>query len=220
MDIMKWFAETKPTPKPMNLPDHYFSYNNTNFSILAALVSIVSKKSFEQYMQEKIFTPAGMTNTFLGISTNPNLAINKTQGYQYGRKLQKDFYDNIMGDKGVYSTVDDLFKWYKVLKSEKILSKESLREMYTPRSFEHPGLRNYGFGFRLWVNEKQQTDYVYHTGWWKGYNTIMFFDLRNDFVIILLSNKYNKSVYNIKSIVDILSGSEKPSTLEENILDQ
>jgi CubicO group peptidase (beta-lactamase class C family) len=220
LEMMQWFASATPTPKAMNLPDHFFSYNNTNYAVLAALVSTVSKKSFEEYLTEKILKPAGMNSSFLGISKNPALTVNKTVGYQYGRKLQKDFYDDIMGDKGVYSTVADLHKWYKALKSEKILSKESLREMYTPRSFEHPGLRNYGYGFRLWVNEKQQTDFIYHTGWWKGYNTIMFFDLRNDFVVILLSNKYNKSVYNIKSIVDVLLGNEKGSGLEENILDQ
>jgi CubicO group peptidase (beta-lactamase class C family) len=66
----------------------------------------------------------------------------------------------------------------------------------------------------------QQTDYIYHTGWWKGYNTIMFFDLREDFVVILLSNKYNRDVYNVKEIVSILHGRDKQSTLEENILDQ
>jgi CubicO group peptidase (beta-lactamase class C family) len=64
----------------------------------------------------------------------------------------------------------------------------------------------------------QQTEYIYHTGWWKGYNTIMFFDLREDFVVILLSNKYNRDVYNVKEIVNVLHGREKQSTLEENII--
>lgn len=218
--MMEWFANAVPTPRPLNQPDHFFSYNNTNYAVLAALVEKVSGKSFDDYLKEKILLPAGMTNTFTGVSKNPMLNLNKTIGYQNGRKLEKDFYDDIMGDKGVYSTTGDLLKWYNVLKSESILSKENLREMYTPRSFEHPGLRNYGYGFRLWVNELQQTDYIYHTGWWKGYNTIMFFDLREDFVVILLSNKYNRDVYNVKEIVDVLHGREKQSTLEENILDQ
>ncbi|MCA0364548.1 MAG: beta-lactamase family protein [Bacteroidetes bacterium] len=218
--MMSWFAKANPTPKPLNLPDHFFSYNNTNFAILAAIIEKVSGKSFDDYLQEKIFKPAGMKETFAGNSKNPELQKNKTQGYQNGRKLEKDFYDDIQGDKGIYSTTGDLLKWYNLLKSEKVLSKESLREMYTPRSFEHPGLRNYGYGFRLWVNDLQQTDYIYHTGWWKGYNTIMFFDLREDFVVILLSNKYNRGVYNIRDIVNVLHGKNKASTLEENILDQ
>lgn len=220
IQMMDWFGSATPAPKPLNMPDHFFTYNNTNFAVLAAIVEKVSGKSFDEYLREKILLPAGMTNTFTGVSKNPMLNVNKTVGYQNGRKLEKDFYDDIMGDKGVYSTTSDLLKWYNVLKSESVLSKENLREMYTPRSFEHPGLRNYGYGFRLWVNELQQTDYIYHTGWWKGYNTIMFFDLREDFVVILLSNKYNRDVYNVKEIVSILHGREKQSTLEENILDQ
>ena len=220
MDIINWFSTTIPTPKVLNKADHFFTYNNTNFAILAALIEIVSKKSFDTFLREKILLPAGMKDTYTGVSKDSSLQKNKTVGYQFGRKLQKDFYDDIMGDKGVYSTTHDLLKWYQALKSENILNKESLREMYTPRSFENPGLRNYGYGFRLWVNELQQTDYIYHTGWWKGYNTIMFFDLREDFVVILLSNKYNKNVYNIKEIVDVLNGNKKSNTLEENILDQ
>lgn len=218
--VMQWFTEARPVPKIMNQPDHYFAYNNTNYAILGAIIEKVSGLSFAQYLEENIFAPAGMSNSFAGTSTNPALNQNKTIGHQNGRKLSKDFYDDIMGDKGIYSTAPDLLKYYEVLKSEKIISKENLREMYTPRSFEHPGIRNYGYGFRLWVNKLNQTDYIYHTGWWKGYNTIMFFDLRDDFVVIVLSNKYNRNVYNIREMVDILHGDDKNSSLEENILDQ
>jgi CubicO group peptidase (beta-lactamase class C family) len=218
--MMEWFETTKPTPKIMNQPDHYFAYNNTNFAVLAALVEKVSGLTYNEFLKQKLLAPAGMFDTFSANKIDLDSAKNLTVGHQFGGKLPKDYYDDIVGDKGIYSTTSDLVKWYEALKSEKILLKETLREMYTPRSFEHPGLRNYGYGFRLWVNEKQQTDYIYHTGWWKGYNTIMFFDLREDFVIILLSNKYNKNVYNIKEIVNVLQGNNKASTLEDNILDQ
>ncbi len=220
-DLMHWFATVQPTPKPYNLPDHFFSYNNTNFAILAALVEKVSNKNFGEYLSENLFVPLEMNDTFtadmISDSTRNSLT---TFGYQNGHKIPKDYYDNILGDKGIYSTVEDLFKWYQALKEERVLKKESLREMYTPRSFEHPGLRNYGYGFRLWLNDKQQTEYIYHTGWWKGYNTIMFFDLREDFVIILLSNRYNRTVYNVKTLVDVLNDGKTGSSVEENILDQ
>ncbi|PLK42730.1 serine hydrolase [Emticicia sp. TH156] len=218
-EMMKWFATTKPTPAIFNLPDHFFSYNNTNFAILAALVEKVTGMGFDQYMRQNVFVPLGMKDSFIATSKNDSLNINRTYGYQFGQRLPKDYYDDITGDKGVFSTAGDLLKWYNALRDNRIISKESLKEMILPRSFEYPGLRNYGYGFRLWVNAKQQTDYVYHTGWWKGYNTIMFFDLREDFVIILLSNRYNRSVYNIKEIVDIMNEGKK-STVEENILDE
>ena len=216
--IMEWFATVQPTPKIFNQADHYFGYNNTNFAILAALVEKVTGKDFEKYMHENIFGPAGMKDSYIITTKNDSININRTVGYQFGRKLQKDYYDDISGDKGVYSTLNDLLKWHSALKNNTLISKESFREMIMPRSFEFPGLRNYGYGFRLWVNAKQQTDYVYHTGWWKGYNTIMFFDPREDFVIILLSNKYNRTVYNIKQIIEIMHGGN--STMEESILDE
>lgn len=216
--IMEWFATVQPTPKMFNQPDHYFGYNNTNFAILAALVEKVTGKDFDTYMRENIFRPIGMKDSYIVTTKNDSININRTIGYQFGRKLPKDYYDDISGDKGVYSTLSDLLKWYEALKTNAIISKESFREMIMPRSFEFPGLRNYGYGFRLWVNAKQQTDYVYHTGWWKGYNTIMFFDPREDFVIILLSNKYNRTVYNIKQIIEIMHGGN--STMEESILDE
>jgi CubicO group peptidase (beta-lactamase class C family) len=216
--IMEWFATVQPTPKMFNQPDHYFGYNNTNFAILAALVEKVTGKDFEIYMRENIFGPAGMKDSYIVTTKNDSININRTVGYQFGRKLPKDYYDDISGDKGVYSTLGDLLKWHTALKNNTLISKESFHEMIMPRSFEFPGLRNYGYGFRIWVNTKQQTDYVYHTGWWKGYNTIMFFDPREDFVIILLSNKYNRTVYNIKQIIEIMHGGN--STMEESILDE
>ena len=216
--IMEWFETVRPTPQMFNQPDHYFGYNNTNFAILAALVEKVTGKDFEKYMHENIFGPTGMKDSYIVTTKNDSININRTVGYQFGRKLQKDYYDDISGDKGVYSTLNDLLKWHSALKNNTLISKESFREMIMPRSFEFPGLRNYGYGFRLWVNAKQQTDYVYHTGWWKGYNTIMFFDPREDFVIILLSNKYNRTVYNIKQIIEIMHGGN--STMEESILDE
>lgn len=219
-DIMAWFASANPTPPMFNLPDHFFSYNNTNYAILAAIVEKVTNQSFEAYMRQNIFLPLGMKDTFVITSKNDSLNINRTKGYQFGRPLVKDWYDDVTGDKGVYSTTKDLLKWYQGLRDAKVLTKESLREMYTPRSFEHPGLRNYGYGFRLWVNAQQQTDYVYHTGWWKGYNTIMFFDLREDFVIILLSNRYNRTVYNIRDLTAIMHGDTRKTSMEESILDE
>lgn len=218
-EMMAWFAAQNPTPQAYNLPDHFFSYNNTNFAILAAIVEKVSGLSFDAYMQKNILQPLGMNNTFVATSTSPALNVNRTVGYQRNLEIPKDYYDNITGDKGIYSTTGDLFRWYVSLRDAKLLSKESLREVFTPRSFEHPGIRNYGYGFRLWLDAQQRTDYVYHTGWWKGYNTIMFCDLREDFVVILLTNRLNKTVYHIKEIIDALNDGKKAQSVEDNILD-
>jgi len=217
-DIIRWFSTANPVPKIHNSPDHYFAYNNTNFAILAAVVEKVSGLPFGQYVKQHIFDPLQMTQSYVEGSADSTQVQRRTFGYEGRRKVPFHLYDRVVGDKGVFSTPRDLFAWYQSLRDAKIVSKESLKEAFTPRSFEFPGLRNYGYGFRLWVNEQQQTDYIYHTGWWKGYNTIFFFDLKHDFVIIVLSNKLDKSIYQIRDFLAVLQD-QPGEAIGESILD-
>lgn len=203
-DIIRWFTQANPSPKIHNLPDHYFAYNNTNFALLAAVVEKVSGKAYGDYVQEHIFKPLQMTQSYVEGKADSTILRQRTFGYEGRRKVPFHLYDRVVGDKGVFSTPRDLLKWYQSLRDATLVSKERLQEAFTPRSFEFPGLRNYGYGFRLWVNEQHQTEYIYHTGWWKGYNTIFFFDPKYDFVIIVLSNKLDKSIYQIRDFLAVL----------------
>src|SRR5690606_37957607 len=110
-DIIRWFTEADPTHQRYNLPDHYFSYNNTNFAILAAIAEKVSGKKFNVFLKDEIFTPLKMTHSFTARDLNEQTE-NRTFGYQNGRRIPFDQYDNILGDKGVFSTTGDLLKWY------------------------------------------------------------------------------------------------------------
>ena len=211
-DIVRWYCCVKP--KLYNIPNRNFSYSNTNYALLATIVERVSGQPFEAFMRKNIFTPLGMKNTWLTTTHNDSINIFRTIGYQYGHRLPKDNYDDVIGDKGVYSTSDDILRWYVGLNSGCLLRPETLKEAFTPRSLERKGIKNYGYGFRMQIDEAtQQPKYVYHTGWWKGYNTLMWFSPKDQFVIIVLSNRYNRSVYQIKPILEILQG--KPQqTLE------
>jgi len=74
-----------------------------------------------------------------------------------------------VGDKGVYSTVEDLFKWDQALYSDILVSQASLVEAFSEGSPRFKEWRdNYGFGWRLKA-ERPQT--VYHYGWWTGFRT-------------------------------------------------
>ena len=207
-DIVRWYCAVKP--KLYNIPNRYFSYSNTNYALLATIVEKVSGQKFEDFLRQSIFKPLGMKNTWLVTSHNDSLNQFRTVGYQYNRRLSKDNYDDVVGDKGVYSTMDDIFRWYSGLNGGCVLRPETIKEAFTPRSFERHGVKNYGYGFRMHVNETtREPKYVYHTGWWKGYNTLMWFSPKDKFVIILLSNRYNRSIYQIKPILEILEGKNK-----------
>lgn len=211
-DIMHWFATVSPTPKRYNVPGRGFSYSNTNYMVLAAIVEKVTKQPFEEYLRRTIFLPLGMHDTYVATTKNDSINLNRTAGYQWNRRIPKDYFDDVVGDKGVYSTIGDLFRWYRALNGDCLLARKTMAEAFIPRSFERKGAKNYGYGFRMMLDSANQPEYIYHSGWWKGYNTMFWFSPKDEYVIIILGNRYNRTVYAIKDLINVLHGTEKATT--------
>lgn len=202
--IMHWFATVKPTPHRYNIPGRGFSYSNTNYMVLASIIEKATGQSYETFIDKNIFEPLGMHQTFVATTKNASFNQHKTAGYQWNRRIPKDYYDDVVGDKGIYSTTGDLFRWYRALNGDCLLPKKMLNEAFMPRSFERKSTKNYGYGFRMILNETNQPEYIYHSGWWKGYNTMFWFSPKDEYVIIILGNRYNTTVYRVKELIDVL----------------
>jgi CubicO group peptidase (beta-lactamase class C family) len=215
--VVEWFSQVSPTPMRYNLPDRSFNYCNTNYLVLAAIVEKASGQSFETYLHSTILKPLQMNHTFLVTSQADSTRKFRTAGHEFGRLVPKDFYDEVIGDKGLYSTTGDLLRFYKALSANCLLKKSTLKEAFLPRSFEKKGTKNYGYGFRLMLDEQDKPKYIYHTGWWKGYNTMMWMSPDDDFVIIILGNSYNRSVYQVKELADVLHGEVQSDDIEKDI---
>ena len=97
-----------------------------------------------------------------------------------------------------------MFKWDQALYSEKLLKKETIEQCFTGYSNEHKGKRNYGYGWRM-VDDGKNNKIVYHNGWWHGYNSEFFRRLSDQTTIIILSNKDNRMAYSIKDVLPILN---------------
>lgn len=211
-DLMKWFELFKPDL--YSYPNRHFSYNNTNYAVLAAIIEIVSEQTYETFIQKNICEPLGLKNTYTLNHIPTEQAT--TVGHEGSRKVPKDYFDDVLGDKGIYSSIDDLYKWYRALNSLCLLNNEMLQLAFTPQSFEKKGKRNYGLGFRMIINEDtKEAKYIYHNGWWKGYNTLFWFDPTTKSFITILSNVKNKSVYKIKPIIEILEQSKSTDKEDE-----
>jgi len=213
--ILKWFSEADSLPKPYNQPGKSFSYNNSNFIILASIIEKISGMSYEHFLRTRIFEPLGMTHTFIDTIAPASLLCNRTTGFQGNRRREREFFDGVYGDKGIFASVGDMERWYFALHSGCLLNKHWLNEAFTPRSFEHKSRHNYGLGFRLMTDPKEmnKVNYVYHGGWWAGFSTMLWMDMDADIVIIVLGNRKNNSVYDIKSVMSILE-ENKDSELE------
>ncbi len=191
-------------PPTYFIPARKFAYCNTNYALLTLIIEKVSGQSYSDFMEQRIFKPLGMNNTWVHSPERDAMHKNKTTGHTgAGKPEEEDFADEVLGDKGIYSTVGDLLLWDQALYSEKLLKKETIEEAFTGYSNEHKGQRNYGYGWRL-MDYGKGNKAIYHNGWWHGYNTLFFRRPADKTTVIILSNRDNRMVYKIQDILEIL----------------
>lgn len=212
-DVVKLMEQHKPPVQYK--PDTHFQYCNTNYMLLGAIIEKVSGQKYASFMKEAFFDPLSMSNTFV---YDPSTALrpHQTISHKYNGQAEPDtYFDGVVGDKGIYSTVQDMLKWDQALYSGELFKPETIKAAYTPYSNEKPGIRNYGYGWRLLVRP-DSSEIVYHNGWWHGNNTVFYRIIKDSSTIIILGNKYNRGIYQaIKPIANILGHEDGAEEGEE-----
>lgn len=162
-----------------------FDYSNSNYVILGYIIEKVSGLKYGEFLKQNIFTPLKMSNTAYDPSDKERK--NKANGYiTIGKYSASDSnklnmsYLNACG--GMYSTVEDLFKWSQALNTEKLVKKSTIDKMFKPN------LEGYGYG---WQSNNGYKNAVSHTGGfpYKGYQTSIIKFLDNNTVVIYLQNE-------------------------------
>lgn len=189
--MIKMLAEKKP--EVYGAPDAGFFYNNINYALLATVVESASGQHFEDFMRERIFEPLGMTHSYIysmrdesEVSMYMPTEVHGHEMYRSGPvKTQNDYLNGVMGDKIMYSTVDDLYKFNLALDHQQLLPDSLQREMFEPGSPEWKNDENYGFGWRM---TKLYPDQYFHFGWWKGYRSLIIRDAKHRRFLAILTN--------------------------------
>lgn len=202
-DMLQFMIEKKPAL--YGYPNRGFHYCNTNFALLALIVEKVSGQSFPEYMKNTIFSPLGMTHTF--IFSKKDSADYHPSYQPNNRPIPLEPIDCIYGDKNVYSTVDDMFLWDQAIYSNRVVSQPTYEEATRPYSLERPSMHNYGLGWRLMMLPNSKI--VYHNGWWHGNNTVFTRLVDDTATIIILSNRFNKAIYTGMKIGTVFANSKK-----------
>ncbi|NOY50174.1 MAG: beta-lactamase family protein [Chlorobi bacterium] len=176
-------------------PDKGFHYCNTNYALLANIVEEVSGSHFEDFVAERIFKPLGMNDSFVFNMRGDSavgLYINKGVPGFYRRrwrwrKMENDYLNGVMGDKNIYTSVEDLYKYDRALDNFTLVPKEVVSEAFKPGSPKYWKRRNnYGFGWRI---KGGMDSTVYHFGWWKGFRTFYIREMKHHKTLIVLTNK-------------------------------
>ena len=193
--MIKMLAEKKP--EPYGTPDGSYFYNNINYALLATVVERASGMHFEDFMRERIFEPLGMSHSYIYSMRNDSLVSLYMPVDAHGHalfkngplKTQNDYLNGVMGDKIMFSTVEDLWKFNQALDKHVLLPDSLQAEAFKPGSPEWKNDENYGFGWRM---SKEHPGMYFHFGWWKGYRSAIIRDTnKNRFLAVLTNTTFN-----------------------------
>ncbi len=196
-------------------PNKRFSYNNTNYVLLALVIEEVTGYPYAEAMKQLVFEPLGMTHSFVAHYPEDKEALTPTYKHS-GRPWQNTFQDGTYGDKNIYSTPRDLLKLDAALYSDAFISEELKQKAYKGYSYEKPGINNYGLGIRI-KEFKDGRHLLYHNGWWHGANTTYLRDDKNHVTIIALGNKYSRLIYSAFGLITLFEDYPIPT---EDTIDQ
>jgi len=188
-------------------PGQRHIYSNTGYAMLALLVERVSGVPFYLFLRQNIFDPLDMDHTFAWnpeqIDTNRNIA---TGFHRYGWKYHRvvpDVLDQVVGDKSVYSTVDDLFKYDQALYKEILISDSLIEDAFTMAVVRNNRPVKYGYGWRL--KEIEGKKVVYHNGLWNGFTASLTRYVEDSITIIVTSNTNAPAANIVGQVYGVLS---------------
>lgn len=179
-------------------PGKQWGYSNSGYIILGYIIEQVSGQSYEAFLQQNIFEPLQMKDT--GYDHNDgSLAIGYTGVHDLW--AEADFIDMTIpyAAGGLYSTVEDLYRWDQALYTEQFVSKELLELMFSPHAkMPYPGL-SYGYGWN--VGEMNNHKVVSHGGSIEGFVSEIRRYTDDKVTIIVLSNRYTTDVINTADLI-------------------
>ena len=169
-------------------PGSKFSYNNSGYFLLGAIIERITGKPYEQVLKENIFEPLGMKNT--GYDHHDTIMAKRATGYS---KTADGFRNAPYLDMSIpyaagslYSTVEDLFLWDQSLYTDKLLSAQSKELMYKPF------LEDYAYGWAVRNASFKQSDQpvqlIEHGGGINGFTTIIRRFPKEKNLVVLLDN--------------------------------
>ncbi len=176
-------------------PGTKFTYSNSGFFLLGAVIERVTGKSYEEVLKENILDPVGMKNT--GYDRHDRILTKRAAGYSktLGGYTNAPYLDMSVpyAAGSMYSTIDDLYLWDQALHSDKVISPRSKALMFTPF------LDNFAYGwmvteapFRL---GKEPVKVITHGGTINGFGSmIVRFPAQKNLIVMIDNTSQDQHV--------------------------
>jgi CubicO group peptidase (beta-lactamase class C family) len=179
-------------------PGDKWSYSNSGYVVLGYIIEQASGLSYEEFLQQFIFTPLELKNTGYGHNTD-SLAVGYPDAYS---QLPADYLDmSILFAAGsLYSTVEDLFHWEQALATEQLVPRKYLDQMLT-QQVSIPDSAGWGYGYGWEIGTERGRRLYQHFGNVEGFADVVTVYPDDGVVIIILGNQQNKDVAQIHDIL-------------------
>ena len=174
------------------MPGERSAYSNTNYVLLAEVVSRITGLSWDAYLRRHIFDPAGMVDSFT-LGAQPDQVLPYALNYAVGEPGDGIHYA-LPGAIGVKSSARDLHRWVQALVQGRLLQPKSWELMTRVHSALEDG-RLYGYGWTLTRTEWRSLfppvsggSSFGHTGRLGAHRTALYVDTRKDWDLVVLGN--------------------------------
>ena len=175
-------------------PGSSYRYSNSGYALLALIVERASGRTFATVLRERIFQPLGMSNTVAyeeGISTVSNRAFGHTQEQGRWNRTDQSQTSAVLGDGGIYSSIDDLAKWDAALYDGRLLRPSSLQAAFTPATHTDDPEVEYGFGWRI------TGETLWHSGETVGFRNVIVRYPKRHLTVVVLTNRNEPEPYRL-----------------------
>jgi D-alanyl-D-alanine carboxypeptidase len=170
-------------------PGSKFSYDNSGYVILGAIIARVSGMTYADYLTQHLLAPLGMFST--GYDVDTLVLPKRASGYEAGgggTLLNAPYISMTVpyAAGGLYSTVDDLNRWCKALTTEAVLRTASEHEMFTDQG--------HGYGFGWFIESSGARPHIYHGGEVNGFVSRVDIYPADKLTLVVLANQSNAPV--------------------------
>ena len=166
------------------VPGTSYRYSNSGYALLALIVERASGVSFATYLHDRVFAPIGMNATVAheeNISTVSNRAYGHTFVDGKWTRTDQSTTSAVLGDGGVYSSIDDLAKW------DAALYDPFHAPAFVPATPTDVADVEYGFGWRISRHRGERM--LSHSGETRGFRNVLIRFPEKRLTVVLLTNR-------------------------------
>ncbi|HEY4583475.1 MAG TPA: serine hydrolase domain-containing protein [Lysobacter sp.] len=183
-------------------PGSDYRYSNSGYALLALVVERASGQRYADFLAARIFRPLGMTRT-VAYEAGRSEVADRAFGYSVEngawRRTDQSTTSAVLGDGGLYSSIDDLAKWDAALYDDRLLTHASRELAFAPATATDDPEVRYGYGWRITAGM------LWHSGESIGFRNVILRWPQQRLTVVLLTNRDDPEPYALATRIAALA---------------